>query len=47
MNQNPNPLEFVPLLGFLAFLYMGMTIATPDRLPWEQPAKANRWEPTC
>ena len=40
-----NPFELIPFLGFLAFLYMGMTIATPDRLPWEQPAKATDGNP--
>ena len=35
------PFELIPFLGFLGFLYIGMTIATPDRPIWEQPAIAD------
>ena len=39
------PFELIPFLGFLGFLYIGMTIATPDKAPWEQPVNANEGTP--
>jgi hypothetical protein len=40
-----NPLEFIPFLMSLFFGYVFLTMGSPDRLPFEEPAKANQGEP--
>jgi len=34
------PIEFLPFLAFLGFIYIGLTMGQPDRPIWEQPAIA-------
>ncbi|MFZ9739864.1 MAG: hypothetical protein ACO3EZ_17880 [Prochlorotrichaceae cyanobacterium] len=40
-----NPLDFIPFIGFLGFVYIALTMGSPDRLPFEEPAKANQNPP--
>ena len=40
-----NPIDLIPLLGFLGFLYIFATMGSPDRMIWEEPARANQGEP--
>lgn len=35
-----NPIEFIPFLMFLGFGYIALTMGSPDRMLWEQPATA-------
>jgi hypothetical protein len=43
MTQSPQ--NFIPFVGFLFFVYVFATMGSPDRLPFEEPAKANQREP--